>query len=192
LTADRLVELARHPKVIGIGETGLDFYYDHCPRDRQRAVFQMHIDAAAEAKLPLIIHNRNSDTELIEILNKNIISHNLNGVIHCFSSTQELADKSVEIGFYVSFSGIITFKNAEALRNVAANIPADRLLVETDAPYLAPVPHRGKKNEPAYVAHTADTLAGLRGMSRAELEATTTANFYRLFQRASPPSSSPT
>jgi TatD DNase family protein len=187
ISVERLVELARHPKVVGIGETGLDYYYDHSPRERQREVFQMHIDAARAVSLPLIIHNRNSDSDLIEILYKNSISHNVFGVVHCFSSTRQLAEKAMKIGFHISLSGIVTFKNAGELREIAADLPDDRLLVETDAPYLAPMPHRGKKNEPAFVAHTARLIAELRGVSEVELAKTTTDNFFRLFSKAKRP-----
>lgn len=190
ISVERLVELARHPKVIGIGETGLDYYYDHSPRERQRDVFQMHIDAARASKLPLIIHNRNSDSDLIDILNKNSLSHNVFGVVHCFSSTRQLAEKAMKIGFHISLSGIVTFKNAEELREIAADLPQDRLLVETDAPYLAPMPHRGKKNEPAFVAHTAKLIAELRGVTADELARTTTDNFFRLFTKARRPAPS--
>lgn len=191
ISIERLVELTRHPKVIGIGETGLDYYYDHSPRDRQRAAFQMHIDAAQATNLPLIIHNRNSDTDLFEILSKNNISHNVSGVLHCFSSTRQLADFIIGIGFYISFSGIVTFKTANELREIASSLSEDRLLVETDSPYLAPVPHRGKKNEPAFVIHTAAMVAGLRGTTTAEFAAVTSANFFRLFRKAKAPTFDP-
>jgi TatD DNase family protein len=183
----RLVELTRHPKVIGIGETGLDFYYDHSPRDRQAEVFRTHIAAARETGLPLIVHSRNADAETAQILEEGAAGDGLQGLIHCFSTTRELSDRAVKIGFLVSLSGILTFKNAEQLREIAKEIPADRVLVETDAPYLAPVPHRGKRNEPAFVAHTARHLAELRGVPPEELAATTTANFFRLFTKATPP-----
>ena len=182
-----LVGLTRHPKVIGIGETGLDFYYDHSPRDRQAEVFRTHIAAAREAGLPLVVHSRNADAETAEILEEGANSGDLRGLIHCFSTTRELSDRAVKIGFLISLSGILTFKNAEQLRQIAKEIPTDRVLVETDAPYLAPVPHRGKRNEPAFVAHTAQHLAGLRGVPLEDLAATTTANFFRLFTKATAP-----
>jgi len=187
IDADRLAEIARHPKVIGIGETGLDFYYDHSPRDRQAAVFRTHIAAARQAGLPLIVHSRNADAETAGILEEGAGSGALRGLIHCFSTTRELSDRAVKLGFLISFSGILTFKNAGQLREIAGEIPVDRLLIETDAPYLAPVPHRGKRNEPAFVAHTAQHLAALRGMTPDALAAATTANFFRLFAKARMP-----
>jgi TatD DNase family protein len=181
-----LVELTKHPKVIGIGETGLDFYYDHSPRDRQAEVFRTHIVAARESGLPLIVHSRGADAETAEILQAGAAAGELQGLIHCFSTTRQLSDKAIEIGFMISLSGILTFKNAIELREIAQEIPVEHLLVETDAPYLAPVPHRGKRNEPAFIAHTANHLAELRGMAPAELAAATTANFFRLFTKARP------
>jgi len=183
-----IVELARHPKVIGIGETGLDFYYDHSPRDRQVEVVRTHSAAAREGGLPLIVHSRNADAETAELLQSGAADGALRGLIHCFSTTRQLSDKATEIGFLISLSGILTFKNAIELREIAQEIPIDHLLVETDAPYLAPVPHRGKRNEPAFVAHTAHYLAQLRGMTPADLAAATTANFFRLFTKARPAS----
>ena len=181
-----LVALTRHPKVIGIGETGLDFYYDHSPRDRQAEVFRTHIAAAREAGLPLIVHSRGADAETAEMLQASATGGALQGLIHCFSTTRQLSDKAIEIGFLISISGILTFKNAIELREIAREIPIKQLLVETDAPYLAPVPHRGKRNEPAFVTHTADQLAALRSMAPADLAAATTANFFRLFTKARP------
>ena len=178
-----LVALTKHPKVIGIGETGLDFYYDHSPRDRQAEVFRTHIAAASECGLPLIVHSRGADAETAEMLQAGA---GVQGLIHCFSTTRQLSDKAIEIGFLISLSGILTFKNAVELREIAQQIPIEHLLVETDAPYLAPVPHRGKRNEPAFVTHTADQLAALRGMAPADLAAATTANFFRLFAKARP------
>jgi TatD DNase family protein len=186
VSVDRLVELTRHPKVIGIGETGLDFYYDHSPRDRQAEVFRTHIAAAREAGLPLIVHSRNADVETAELLEAGAAEGTLRGLIHCFSTTRQLSARATEIGFLISLSGILTFKNAVELRDIAREIPVEHLLVETDAPYLAPIPHRGKRNEPAFVMHTANHLAELRGMAPAELAAATTANFFRLFTKARP------
>ena len=185
-SVDRLVHLTTHPKVIGIGETGLDFYYDHSPRDRQTEVFRTHIAAAREAGLPLIVHSRNADAETAALLEEGAASGSLRGLIHCFSTTRELSGRAIKIGFLISLSGILTFKNAAELREIAREIPTEQLLVETDAPYLAPVPHRGKRNEPAFVAHTASYLAELRGMAPAELAAATTTNFFRLFTKARP------
>jgi TatD DNase family protein len=184
LAVDRLIELAQHPKVVGVGESGLDFHYDHSPRDRQAAAFQVHIEAAKALGLPLVVHSRNADSETAEMLEIGAADGRLNGLIHCFSTTRQLSDKALDIGFLISLSGIVTFKNAETIRDIAKDIPADRLLVETDAPYLAPVPVRGKRNEPAYLAHTAGFVAGLRGQSATELAQETTANFLRLFSKA--------
>jgi TatD DNase family protein len=186
IDVDVLIELTRHPKVIGIGETGLDFYYDHSPRDRQAEVFRTHIAAARECGLPLIVHSRGADAETAEILEEGADGDGIRGLIHCFSTTRELSERAIKIRFLISLSGILTFKNAEQLRDIAREIPTDRLLVETDAPYLAPVPHRGKRNEPAFVAHTARHLAELRGVAAEDLAAATTANFFRLFTKATP------
>ena len=182
----RLVELARHPKVVGIGETGLDYYYEHSPKDRQAACFRAHIKAARATGLPLIVHTRDADEDTAAILGEEMEQGAYTGLLHCFSSSRQLADKAIEMGLYVSFSGILTFKSAEAVREVARAMPEDRLLVETDAPYLAPVPMRGKRNEPAFVAHTAKRLAELRGTTQAAVEASTTANFHRLFRKVAP------
>jgi TatD DNase family protein len=182
--AGRLVELSAHPRCIAIGEAGLDYHYDTSPRDVQRQVFRKHIEAARETDLPLVIHARNADEDMIGILTEEMRRGRFSAVLHCFSSGQRLAEVGVELGLYVSFSGILTFKNSEDIRQIAASVPRDRLLVETDAPYLAPVPYRGKTNEPAYVAHTAQTLADVVGVSAAEIAEITTGNFYRLFSKA--------
>lgn len=179
----RLVALAQHPKVVGIGETGLDYFYEHSPKARQAACFRAHIAAARETGLPLIVHTRDADEDTAAILTEEMEKGAYTGLLHCFSSSKKLADLAVKLGFYVSFSGILTFKSAEAVREAARAVPQDRLLVETDAPYLAPVPMRGKRNEPAFVVHTAKRLAELRGSTTAELEAATTANFHRLFRK---------
>jgi len=184
LTAERLIELSRHEKVVGIGETGLDFHYDQSPRDVQATQFRRHIAAARDTGLPLIVHSRAADEEMIAILREEAEKGIFPGVMHCFSSGTALARAAVEIGFYISFSGILTFKKADEVRDVALEVPLDRLLVETDAPYLSPVPHRGKDNEPAFVAHTAAKLAEMRGLSRAEVAALTSENFRRLFKKA--------
>jgi TatD DNase family protein len=180
---DRLVRLAEHPKVVGIGETGLDFHYDHSPRDRQVQVFAMHVEAARRSGLPLIIHSRSADEETAEIIREESEKGGLLGLIHCFSSTEKLSAAALDIGFMISLAGIITFKNAVELREIAAKIPDGRLLVETDAPYLAPVPHRGRRNEPAFVADTAAFLAALRGVKPEKLAEQTTANFFALFTK---------
>lgn len=181
--AARLVELTRHPKVVGIGETGLDFYYEHSPRAEQTTSFRAHIAAARETRLPVIVHTRDADAETAAILRA---EKPLKGVIHCFSSGRELAETALEIGFYISLSGIVTFKTAQALRDIARDLPLDRLLIETDAPYLAPVPLRGKKNEPAFIVHTARLLADLRGIGVGDLARATSENFFRLFDKARP------
>jgi TatD DNase family protein len=182
--ADRLVELAKHPKVVGIGEAGLDYYYDKSPRERQRQVFATHIEASRRSGLPLIVHSRDADDDTIEELKIGAEKGGLTGVIHCFTSTQKLADAALEIGFYISLSGIVTFKSADELRAVIKTVPLDRLLVETDSPYLAPVPKRGKKNEPSFVKLTAEFAAQLFGLSDEAFAEKTTENFRRLFSKA--------
>ena len=183
-TPDRLIEATRHPKVVGIGETGLDFYYEHSPRAEQAESFRAHIAASRETGLPLIVHTRDADQETIDMLEEEAGKGAFPGLIHCFSSGADVARHALALGFYISISGIVTFKAAESLRTIVRDIPLDRLLVETDSPYLAPIPKRGKTNEPAYVAHTAAKVAELKGVGIAELEAATTANFFRLFAKA--------
>jgi TatD DNase family protein len=184
-TVEELLALADHPRVIGIGESGLDYFYDRAPREVQCEGFRRHIRAAQKSGLPLVIHARDADEDLQAILEE---EHEAGGpfpfVMHCFSSGRALAEAAVRLGGYVSFSGILTFKNGEAIRAIAADLPEDRLLVETDSPYLAPVPLRGKRCEPAYVVHTAKALAAVRGVGAGEVEALTTANFRRLFPKA--------
>ena len=184
VTAEHLIRMARHPKVVGFGETGLDFFYDHSPRDVQERKFRVHIAAAREAGLPVVVHTRDADDALTRILRDEHARGAFSGVIHCFSSGRELAETALELGLYVSFSGIVTFKKADALRETAASVPLDRLLVETDAPYLAPMPRRGRRNEPAYVAHTAARMAEIKGVDGETLAAATTENFFRLFAKA--------
>ncbi len=179
----RILELARHPKVVGIGEAGLDYYYDKSPREKQQEVFALHIEAARQSGLPIIVHSRDADADTVRLLQDGAAKGNLRGVIHCFTSTQYLADAALEMGFCISLSGIVTFKNAEALRQVAKTVPLDRLLVETDAPYLAPMPMRGKRNEPGFVKHTAAYVAGMLGLGFDDLAARTTQNFERLFDK---------
>ena len=176
-----------HPKVVGIGETGLDYYYEHAPRAPQIANFRAHIDAARQAGLPLIVHTRDADDDTIAILEDEMGRGPFTGLIHCFTGTQKLADAALAMGFFISVSGIATFKNSQALRDVIKSVPLERLLVETDAPYLAPVPHRGKTNEPAFVTHTAKMLAELKGVGEEELAAATTENFFGLFTKAKRP-----
>ena len=183
VSTDHLVRMAAHPKVIGIGETGLDFHYDNSPRPEQEASFRRHIAASRETGLPLIVHTRSADEATCRVLREEAGKGAFPGVIHCFSAGPAVAETALDIGLSISFSGILTFKNAEAVRAVARAVPADRLLVETDAPYLAPVPHRGKRNEPAHVRHTATRLAELKGLDAAELARATTANFFRIFSK---------
>lgn len=184
ITAADLMELAKHPKVVGIGETGLDFHYDHSPRDVQERLFRAHIGAARETGLPVIVHTREADDDMIRILTDEHEKGAFPGLIHCFSSGSELAEKVLDIGFYLSFSGIVTFKTADEIRSVAKNAPLDRILVETDSPYLAPVPNRGKRNEPAYTALTAACVAEHRDMDLDAFGQATTDNFFRLFGKA--------
>jgi TatD DNase family protein len=183
LLPEQLVALATHPKVVGIGETGLDFYYDLSPRDIQGQVFRAHIAASRASGLPLIIHAREADREIAQIL---AAERPPPGVLHCFSSGRALAEAALDLGFYISISGIVTFRNAEELRAIVRDVPLDRLLLETDAPYLAPVPYRGKRNEPAFVAATAAAVAALKGIALQHLAAATRDNFFRLFTKASP------
>ncbi len=184
ITPERLIELSRHPKVVGFGETGLDYYYEHSPRDAQKASFLAHIQAARRTGLPLVVHTRDADAEMAEILIFEYQKAPFSGLLHCFGSGLELAEAALGIGFYISFSGIVTFKKAENVREVAKTVPLDRILVETDAPYLAPAPNRGKRNEPAYTALTAAFVAGLRGMEEGTFATAATANFFRLFAKA--------
>jgi TatD DNase family protein len=187
-SAAALIEATRHPKVVGVGETGLDYFYDHSPRAAQAVNFRHHITAARDTGLPLIVHTRDAEDDTIAILREEMAAGPFAGVLHCFTGSQRLADAALELGFYISASGIMTFKKAEELRAVLRSVPTDRLLVETDAPYLAPIPHRGKRNEPAFVADTARALAELRGVAFEDLAATTTDNFFRLFVKAARPS----
>lgn len=183
VTADELVRLAGHPKVVAIGEAGLDYHYDKAPRDAQAQGFRTHIAAARRTGLPLVIHARNADDDMASILEDETGKGAFPFILHCFSSGRRLAEVGVALGGYVSFSGILTFRNSPELRAIAADIPRDRLLVETDAPYLAPIPHRGKRNEPAYVANTAKVLAETIGVSETEIADITTGNFFRLFTK---------
>lgn len=187
VTADELVALARHPKVVAIGEAGLDYFYDHAPREAQAQGLRTHIEAARRTQLPLVIHARDADADMAAILTEETGKGAFPFILHCFSSGRALAETGVALGGYVSFSGILTFKKSEGLRDIARGVPRGRLLVETDAPYLAPVPHRGKRNEPAYVAHTAKVLAETIGVGEAEIADITTANCLRLFAKMPPP-----
>jgi TatD DNase family protein len=183
VSAEALVAHAAHPRVIGIGETGLDYYYDHAPRGIQREAFGIHVDAARACGLPLIVHTRDADDDTVEVLGG---AGEARGVIHCFSSDRAMARRCLDLGFVISFSGIVTFKTANELRDVARMVPLDRMLVETDAPYLAPVPMRGKPNEPSFVALTARLVAELKGVAPEALAEATTATFFRVFAKATP------
>jgi TatD DNase family protein len=182
---ERLLALADHPKVIGIGETGLDYFRLTGDLEWQRERFRTHIRAAIACDKPLVIHTRNAAADTLRIMREEG-AERCGGVMHCFTESQEVADQAMELGFYISLSGIVTFKNAQALKEVARNIPLDRMLVETDSPYLAPMPFRGKTNQPAYVRHVAEHIADLRGISLGEVAEATTRNFFRLFKQATP------
>jgi TatD DNase family protein len=184
LGAAALAEAADHPRVIAIGECGLDYYYDKSDRRAQRERFQAHIDAARQTGLPLVVHTREAETDTAEILSAAVREGGVTGVLHCFTGSAELARKGLDLGFYVSLSGIVTFKNAQDLQRTAKWLPADQMLVETDSPFLAPVPHRGQKCEPAFVADTASFVAELRGEDPDQLADATTANFFKLFNKA--------
>jgi len=182
----KLVTMAAHPRVVGIGETGLDYYYDHSDRAQQQKSFRAHIAAARETGLPLIVHTRDAEEDTVSILRDEMGQGAFPGVIHCFTASDAFAGIALELGFYISVSGIVTFKNAKALQETASRIPADRLLVETDSPFLAPVPHRGRPCEPAYVLDTAKFLANLRGDTLDELTEATSRNFFTLFSKSKP------
>ena len=184
LGAAALVDAADHPRVVAIGECGLDYYYDKSDRAAQRERFQAHIEAARTTGLPLVVHTRDAEQDTAEILTREVGKGGVTGVLHCFTGSADLARKGLDLGFYVSISGIVTFKNAQDLQETAKLVPQDRLLVETDSPFLAPVPHRGQVCEPAYVADTAAFLSDLRDEPLDELASATTANFYRLFEKA--------
>jgi TatD DNase family protein len=183
IDAHALMEIAKHPKVVAIGEAGLDYHYDKSPRDAQEAGLRQHIAAARETGLPLVIHSRECDADMMRILREESRKGAFPAVLHCFTGGRDLAFAAIELGHYVSFTGILTFKNSQALRDIAAELPADRVLVETDAPYLAPLPYRGKRNEPSYVVETAKMLAQTRGVSPEEITRQTTENFFRLFNK---------
>lgn len=185
--ASALIAEAQHPRVIGIGEAGLDYYYEHSPKDDQIRNFRAHIAAARETGLPLIVHARDADDDLCRILQEESARGAFPGLIHCFSSTAKLARTALDLGMMISISGIVTFKKADELRAIVADVPLDRLLVETDAPYLAPMPMRGKRCEPAFVAHTAAAVARLKQVSVERLAEATTGNFFKLFTKAQRP-----
>lgn len=183
ITVEELVDISRHPKVVAIGEAGLDYHYDYSPRDVQKKTFRTHIAAARKTGLPLVIHAREADADVARILEEETAEGAFPFVLHCFTSGPDLAHRGLALGGYISFSGVVTFKKSDALRDIALAVPYDRLLVETDAPYLAPEPFRGKTNEPSFVVKTADRLAALRGVSEAEMARTTTENFFHLFKK---------
>jgi len=182
----KLIDRAQHPRVVGIGESGLDYYYDHSDRAQQQTSFRAHIAAARETGLPIIVHTRDAEEDTAAILRDEMGKGAYPGVIHCFTASDAFADIALELGFYISISGIVTFKNAKDLQATAARVPIDRLLIETDSPFLAPVPHRGKTGEPAFVADTARFLATLRGVDVMTLADATGANFHRLFTKVTP------
>lgn len=181
---EQLLEHAKHPKVVGFGETGLDYYRQNTGPELQQQSFRIHLAAARKAGLPVIVHTRDADDDTIDILEDEYAKGAFTGLIHCFSSSESFAKRALDIGFYISVSGIITFKSAQTLRDVIANVPLNRLLVETDAPYLAPEPHRGKKNEPAYTRLTAEKVAEVKNVDFATLSTATTGNFFNLFTKA--------
>ncbi len=185
--ARRLVALAEHPKVVGIGETGLDYFYDHAPRERQRDSFRAHLGAARDSGLPVIVHSRDADDDTVALLREAREEGPFSGVIHCFTAGPGLAQAALELGLYISVAGIVTFKKADELRRTLCDVPLERLLVETDAPYLAPVPKRGKRNEPAYVVHTAAALAELKEVAPEAMIEATGDTVFRLFTKAARP-----
>ncbi len=184
VTVGEILEQARHPRVVAIGEAGLDYFYQKSSREDQEAGFRSHIAAARETGLPLVIHTRDADEDAARILREEMARGPFKALLHCYTGGRRLAEEALELGLSISFSGILTFPKSGELRELAASLPLDRLLVETDAPFLAPHPHRGKKNEPSYVRHTAKTLANLKGVSEAGIADITTANFFRLFAKA--------
>jgi TatD DNase family protein len=185
-TVEEIVTLAQHPKCVGLGEAGLDYHYDRAPRELSQRVFRTHIAAARETGLPLVIHTRDADEDCAAILSEEMGKGAFPALLHCFTSSRALAETAVELGLYISFSGVVTFKNSAELRETVKVVPLERMLVETDAPFLAPVPHRGKRNEPAFVVDTARLLAEIKGVSEDELARVTTANALRLFSKMPP------
>lgn len=184
IQTDELVRLSAHPRCIAIGEAGLDYFYDNAPREAQATGLRRHIAAARETGLPLVIHSRAADDDMANILEEESRAGAFPFVLHCFTAGRDLADRALALGGYISFSGIVTFRNAQEIQDVAKLVPADRYIVETDSPYLAPIPHRGQSNEPSFVRHTAEKVAELRGISLEQLGAETTANFGRLFSKS--------
>lgn len=187
ITLEQLVDLAQSdPNIVGIGESGLDYYYNYSPKDAQQESFRKHIRACIDTNLPLIIHARDADEDIAAILKEEGAGTDLKGVMHSFSSGRALAEAALDIGFHISFSGMVTFKNAQEIQDIAKDVPDDKILVETDAPFLAPVPYRGKTNHPAFVKHTGEFLAELRGVEAEQFATQTTNNFYTLFDKAKP------
>mgnify|MGYP001764949822 CR=1 FL=1 len=184
ITSGKLIEKSGNPRVIGIGETGLDYYYDHSDREQQKACFRQHIVAARETGLPIIVHTRDAEEDTARILAEEMAKGRYPGVIHCFTASADFARIALDLGLYISLSGILTFKNATELQDIAKTIPEDRLLIETDSPFLAPVPHRGKTCEPAFVVSTAQFLADLKNISVEQLAKMSTDNFFNLFRKA--------
>jgi TatD DNase family protein len=189
IPVERIIELSKHPKVVAIGEAGLDYHYKHSTPAAQAEGFRRHIAAARETGLPLEIHTRDADDDTIAILEEEHANGAFPAVLHCFTGGRTLAARALDLGLYVSFSGVITFKNSDTLRDISRDVPLDRILVETDAPFLAPSPFRGKRNEPAYVVHTAAVLASVKGISDDEIARATTDNFFRLYGKAKRPRS---
>ncbi len=184
IDSNKLIKLADHPKVIGLGETGLDYYYAHSNKENQKTLFVEHINSSKETGIPIIVHTRDADSDTIDILTSEMKDKPFPGLIHCFSGSEELAFKSLDLGLYISISGIITFKNAESIRSIVEKIPLDRILVETDSPYLAPVPMRGKRAEPAFTRFVAEKIAEIKNINQSEVFQTTTENFFKLFTKA--------
>ncbi len=183
IDTNALIALTKNPKVVAIGEAGLDYHYNNSPRDAQAQGLRQHIAASRETGLPLVIHSRDCDADMVKILKEESGKGTFPAVLHCFTGGRDLAMRAIDLGHFVSFTGILTFKNSQALRDIAHELPADRILVETDAPYLAPLPYRGKRNEPAFVAETAKVLADCRSVSADEIARQTTENFFRLFNK---------
>lgn len=187
ISADELIALARHPKVVALGEAGLDYFYQHGSREAQERGFRAHIAAARATGLPLVIHTREADVDCGRILDEEMAKGSFRAVLHCYTGGRELAMKAIALGLSISFTGILTFKNSQAIRDIAAELPAERIMVETDAPYLAPGKHRGKRNEPSFVVETARVLAETRGVTLEEISRQTTENFFRLFSKVPRP-----
>lgn len=183
ITLGDIVTRAQHPKVVAIGEAGLDYHYTYSPRDLQERSFRIHIQAARETGLPLVIHSRDADVDMANILEEEMGKGTFSAVLHCFTGGADFARRAIALGLSISFTGVLTFKNGEAIRTIAASLPDDRFFVETDSPFLAPGPHRGKRNEPAYVAETAKVLAQVRGVSYEHIAQQTTENFFQLFHK---------